>query len=238
MKSVTLDGVSMWYGSLQVLSDVTFDVAPGEMLGLLGTNGAGKSTVLRVLTGLAHPQEGRVLFDGEDVTDLTTDRRVAQGLAMVAGGRAVFPELTVKENFDLGAFLLGPERDERIERELDRFPVLKERLSQAAGSMSGGQQQQLAIAKALLTDPSVLCIDELSLGLSPMMLGELLEAVRTVNADGVTCIIVEQSLNVAAALCHRAIFLEKGAVQFEGPPGDLLDRGDLARAIFLGANER
>lgn len=226
------------YGAIPILVDVSLSVHRGELLALLGTNGAGKSTLLRVVAGLAQPSAGTVELLGEDVTGLPPDRRVARGLALIPGGRAVFPDLTVRENLELGAFLVGDERQRRIEREVARFPVLGERFAQRAGSLSGGQQQQLAIAKALLTDPTVLCIDELSLGLSPVMVGELLEAVRQVHASGVTCIIVEQSLNVAASLCERAVFLEKGTVRFEGAPAELLERGDIARAVFLGSGER
>ena len=234
---LSLDDIHFSYGPVQVLFGVSFSLDRGEILGLLGTNGAGKSTVLRVLTGLDHPSRGRVTFDGRDVTTTPAEQLCRQGVALVMGGKAVFPDLTVRENLELGGFTVGTGLAGRIERELTRFPQLRARLGNLAGTLSGGEQQQLAIAKALLTDPTLLCIDELSLGLAPAILGELLDAVRAINATGVTCLLVEQSLNVAAGLCDRAVFLEKGSVRFEGNPQELFERGDLARAVFLGGDE-
>jgi ABC-type branched-subunit amino acid transport system ATPase component len=233
---VELEDVAFSYGPLQVLFGVSFHVDAGEILGLLGTNGAGKSTVLRLLTGLATPSQGTVRLRGEDVTHIPAEQRCRRGLSMVMGGKAVFPDLSVRENLELGGFLLGRELGERIERELQRFPQLRLRLNSLAGSLSGGEQQQLAIAKALLIDPSVLCIVELSLGLAAVIVGQLFELVREINSTGVTCVLVEQSLNVAAELCARAVFLEKGVVRFTGAPAELLERGDLARAVFLGGS--
>ena len=231
---IELEDIEFSYGLLQVLFGVSLSVLDGELLGLLGTNGAGKSTVLRILTGLSTPTRGVVRLHGEVVTHVPAEQRCQRGVAMVMGGRAVFRDLTVRENLELGGYLVGRELPARIERELDRFPQLRARLGTLAGSLSGGEQQQLAIAKALLTDPTVLCIDELSLGLAPVVVGELFELVRDINRSGVTCVLVEQSLNVAAELCERAVFLEKGAVRFCGSPAELLQRGDLARAVFLG----
>ena len=236
--AAALEDVSFSYGRMPVIFDVTLEVRTGELLALLGTNGAGKSTLLRILAGLATPSAGRVRLFDEDVTAVAPDQRVRRGLALVPGGRAVFPDLSVQENLDLGVYSVADrtERAERIDGELARFPLLADRRRQRAGSLSGGQQQQLAIAKALLANPSLLCIDELSLGLAPAIVAELLERVREVNAAGVTCVIVEQSLNIAVSLCERAVFLEKGAVRFEGAPGQLLERGDIARAVFLGSD--
>ena len=235
---LVLDEIEFSYGPVQVLFGVSFSVDRGEMLGLLGTNGAGKSTVLRVLVGLEQPSSGTVTLAGRDVTDIPAEDLCGHGgVALVMGGRAVFPDLTVRENLELGGYTVGTELPARIDRELERFPQLRNRVANLAGTLSGGEQQQLAIAKALLTDPDLLCIDELSLGLAPAILGDLLDAVRAVNAAGVTCLLVEQSLNVAAGLCDRAVFLEKGTVHFEGNPRDLLERGDLARAVFLGGEE-
>ncbi len=236
-----LRAVDFSYGSLQVLFGVDLIVAPGEILGLLGTNGAGKSTVLRVLSGLAPPTRGhgRVEFRGQDVTGVPAEDLVGRGLALVPGGKAMFADLTVAEGLEVGARTVPkPLRAERIARELDRFPRLAERRKALAGTLSGGEQQQLAIAKALLTDPVLLCIDELSLGLAPLVVEGLLATVREVRAAGTTVVVVEQSLNIAAHLCDRAVFLEKGSVRFEGAPRELLERGDLARSVFLGADAR
>lgn len=237
----SLQGVDFAYGQLQVLFGVDLEVREHEILGLLGTNGAGKSTVLRVLSGLSAPTKGhgRVELFGRDVTGVPAEDLVRSGLALVPGGKAMFADLTVLEGLEVGARLAPKqERASRISRELTRFPRLAERLHSRAGSLSGGEQQQLALAKALLLDPALLCIDELSLGLAPIVVEGLLATVREVRAGGTTVVVVEQSLNIAASLCDRAIFLEKGTVRFEGEPQELLDRGDLARSVFLGAGRR
>jgi len=225
------------YGRMPVLFGASIQVARGESLALLGTNGAGKSTLLRVICGLERPLGGRVVLDGTDITGMPAERLVREGLVLVPGGRAVFRDMTVDENLQMQALTMRGHRDwiaERTEVVLSTFPRLAQRLSQVAGSMSGGEQQQLALAKALLLDPKVLCIDELSLGLAPIVVGELLDVVAGIHASGVTVVLVEQSLNIAAQLCGRAVFLEKGQVRFEGQVGDLLDRDDIARAVFLG----
>ncbi len=235
----SLAGVDFSYGQLQVLFGVDLEIREGEVLGLLGTNGAGKSTVLRVLSGLSPATRGSVTFRGEDVSRVPAEDLVPRGLVMVPGGKAMFPDLTVTESLEVGARLVPKAlRRERIDRELTRFPRLAERRTSASGSLSGGEQQQLAIAKALLLDPVLLCIDELSLGLAPIIVEGLLQTVRDVRAAGTTVVVVEQSLNIAASLCDRAVFLEKGTIRFEGPPRELLERGDIARSVFLGAENR
>jgi ABC-type branched-subunit amino acid transport system ATPase component/MFS family permease len=224
------------YGPVQVLFDVDLDVPEGEIVALLGTNGAGKSTLLRAVTGLDHPIRGSVRFDGHDVTYLEAEQLLRLGIAQMPGGKATFPSLTVAENLRVGAFTL---RDDpaRIEAEIRQvetwFPVLAERRHQAAGTLSGGEQQMLALGKAFLTRPRLLCIDELSLGLSPAVTGSLLEIVREIHRRGTTIIIVEQSLNVALSLATTAVFMEKGQVRYAGPAQELLDRPDLARSVFL-----
>lgn len=223
------------YGSLQVLFDVEVDVLEGEVLALLGTNGAGKSTLLRAVTGLGFPDRGVVRFAGDDVTYAEPAQRVRRGIVQVPGGKAIFPTLTVEENLRLGGFTLNEELyQERRRQSLDLFPALQPRLDQAAGTMSGGERQMLALAKGMLLEPRLLCIDELSLGLAPIVVEQLIEVVAGLKAQGVTMLIVEQSVNVALALADRAIFMEKGHVRFQGPAAELLERGDLVRAVFLG----
>ncbi|MEY2468083.1 MAG: branched-chain amino acid transport system ATP-binding protein livF [Actinomycetota bacterium] len=222
------------YGMVPVLFGIDIEVARGEMLALLGTNGAGKSTVLRLVAGLDAPSRGSIVFDGRDVTGVAAEQLRRQGLALVVGGKAVFPDLTVAENLDLGGFTVTSGLEARIERELARFPSVAARLRSPAGSLSGGERQQLAIAMALLSEPTLLCIDELGLGLSPVIVDQLHDTLRQLNEDGTTCVLVEQSLTLAARLCTRAVFLEKGTVRFTGAPAELLERGDLARAVFLG----
>ena len=226
------------YGKLQVLFGVSLHVDRGEAVALLGTNGAGKSTLLRVIAGLETPAAGRVVLDGDEIGGQPAERLAARGLVLVPGGRAVFTDMTVDENLQMQALTTRKRRGwvrERREVVLSTFPRLAERLGQHAGNLSGGEQQQLALAKALLQDPKILCIDELSLGLAPIIVAELLEIVRRIHASGVTVLLVEQSLNIAAQLCTRAVFLEKGEVRFEGRTADLHERDDIARAVFLGA---
>jgi ABC-type branched-subunit amino acid transport system ATPase component len=229
------------YGRLQVLFGVSAHIERGEALAVLGTNGAGKSTLLRVLSGLEPPSSGRVYLDGADVTAAPAEELVRKGLVLVNGGRAVFPDMSVDENLELQAITVRQRADwvrTRRDHVYELFPRLGERLGQPAGSLSGGEQQQLALAKAILLEPAVLCIDELSLGLAPIVVQELMEIVRRINASGVAVVLVEQSLNIASQLCTRALFMEKGAIRFEGSPTDLLERDDLARAVFLGGTER
>jgi ABC-type branched-subunit amino acid transport system ATPase component len=231
------DGIDFSYGRLQVLFGVGLEVQRGEALALLGTNGAGKSTLLRVMCGLECPGAGTVTLDGADITGVAAERLPARGLVLVSGGKGVFGDMTVTENLEMQALTVRKRAAwvrERRAYVLDVFPRLAERLGQAAGSMSGGEQQQLALAKALFLEPKVLCVDELSLGLAPVVVQELMETVRRLHDGGLTLVLVEQSLNIAASLCERAVFMEKGAVQFEGRTTELLERDDIARAVFLG----
>jgi ABC-type branched-subunit amino acid transport system ATPase component len=235
---LAIDEIDFAYGALQVLFGVSLHVGVGEAVGLLGTNGAGKSTLLRVMSGLERASSGSVRFDGADITATPAEHLGARGLVLVTGGRAVFTDMTVEENLQMQALAIRRQPaivKDRRDRVLAKFPQLARRLTQQAGRLSGGEQQQLALAKALLLDPKVLCIDELSLGLAPVVVGELMETVREINNDGVAVVIVEQSLNIAAQLCERSIFLEKGAVRFEGRTADLLEQDDIARAVFFGA---
>lgn len=226
------------YGTLQVLFDVDVEVRRSEVLALLGTNGAGKSTLLRAATGLTLPSAGSVVLDGEDITYLRPDERVRRGIVMMPGGKAVFPPLSVDENLRIGGFLLrADDRTYRTRRDdvLDLFPVLRQRLAQQAGTLSGGERQMLALAKAMLLKPTVLCVDELSLGLAPVVVQELLDVLAALRETGVTMVVVEQSVNVALAVADRAVFMEKGHVRFEGAASELAQRDDLVRAVFLGA---
>src|SRR3954452_12694954 len=227
-----VQNINFAYDHLQVLFDISLDVLRGEALALLGTNGAGKSTLLRVICGLEKPTTGSVIFDGDDITGVPAERLARHGMVLIPGGRAVFTDMTVDENLEMQVLGIRKQRGvvrERIDRVMVTFPRLAQRRTAKAGSLSGGEQQQLALARALLLNPEVLCIDELSLGLAPIVVGELLETVRGLKESGVTLIIVEQSLNIAAELCDRAIFLEKGEVRFEGRTADLLEHDDIAR---------
>ena len=228
--------IDVSYGPVQILFGVDFDVASHEIVALLGTNGAGKSTLLKGICGLVKPKRGTVTFKGEDITSLSADVTTRRGVSLMPGGKGVFPTLTVAENLRLATWLIrdDPERIELAKEEvLDLFPVLAERHNQMAGNLSGGEQQMLALGSALMTRPELLMIDELSLGLAPTIVGQLLEVVREVHRRGSTIVIVEQSVNVALNLAERAVFMEKGEVRFEGPAAELLDRPDILRSVFI-----
>ncbi len=232
-----LANVDFSYGHVQVLFGVNFEVRRGEVLALLGTNGAGKSTALRVAAGLVTADRGVVRLTGRTVTYATPEQRSRLGIHLLPGGRGVFGDMTVLENLEMGGFAYRGDRADlrrRIDRVFDLFPVLGVAKGRRASTLSGGQQQMLALGIALLHEPEVLMIDELSLGLAPIVVQELITVVERLKAEGVTMIIVEQSLNVAAAIADRAVFLEKGQVRFEGAIADLIERDDLARAVFLG----
>ncbi len=229
-------GIDMAYGPVQILFGVDFDVAPGEIVALLGTNGAGKSTLLKGICGLVRPKRGSVVFKGEDVTSLTADVTTHRGISLMPGGKGVFPTLTVAENLRLAAWLIRGDQarvDEATAEVTELFPILGERASQMAGNLSGGEQQMLALGGALMTRPELLMIDELSLGLAPTIVGQLLEVVQEIHRRGTTIVIVEQSVNIALNLAQRAVFMEKGEVRFTGPTAELLERPDILRSVFI-----
>jgi ABC-type branched-subunit amino acid transport system ATPase component/predicted MFS family arabinose efflux permease len=227
------------YGSLQVLFDVSLDVREGEVLALLGTNGAGKSTLLRAISGLDYADRGVIRLSGRTLTYTKPQDRVALGVVQVPGGKAVYPTLSVAENLLAGGYTLvgaPAELSTRIEEVLELFPALRPLLHQPAGTLSGGEQQILGLATAMLLRPRILLIDELSLGLAPVMVQQVLSTVERLKQTGLTMVIVEQSVNIALSVADRAVFMEKGSVRFEGPAQELLHRDDLVRAVFLGSD--
>lgn len=231
-----MSGVDLSYGQTQVLFGVDLEVRRGEMLALLGTNGAGKSTVLKAISGLAPTTSGSVFFDGQDITGLDANATFARGIAQVPGGRGVFPTLSVAENLRIAGWSRRSDRaalDAATERVLGWFPVLRDRWDTPAGNLSGGEQQMLSIGQAFLSEPELLMIDELSLGLAPAIVERLLDIVREVHANGTTVILVEQSVHVALKLAERAVFMEKGEIRFEGPTAELLERDDILRSVYL-----
>ena len=223
------------YGNLQVLFDVSFEVKRGETLALLGTNGAGKSTILRSISGLLNPDRGVVRMNGRTITLVDPQYRVGLGMMQIPGGEAVFPSMSVAENLELWSELIDDKakRATRVEVVFETFPELTHLIDSKAGSLSGGQQQMLALAKAVMLEPELLLIDELSLGLAPIIVQRLLGIVEQLKANGTTMVLVEQSVNVALAVADRAVFMERGQVRFEGPAQELLERDDLLRAVFL-----
>ena len=231
-----VEGVDASYGPVQILFGLDVAVAQGEIVALLGTNGAGKSTLFRCITGLLPPTRGRIVFDGEDLVGRGTDEIAEMGVVMMPGGRSVFPTLTVRENLRVASWLKRKDAAAVAaaeERVLSMFPALERRIGQMAGNLSGGEQQMLAIGQALIPEPRLLLIDELSLGLAPTIVGQLIDVVRSVHATGLTIVVVEQSINVALELAERAVFMEKGEFRFTGPTQELIDRPDILRSVFI-----
>src|SRR5947209_668395 len=229
-------GLDVAYGQVQVLFGVDFSVDEGEIVALLGTNGAGKSTLLKAAAGLVRPTKGAVTIAGNDITGRAADTVARSGVALMPGGKSVFPTLSVDENLRLGGWLVrdDPSRLAAARQEvLDLFPILAERGTEMAGDLSGGEQQMLGLAQAFMNRPRLLLIDELSLGLAPTIVGQLFDVVNRIHSSGVTVVLVEQSVNLALNLAKRAVFMEKGEVRFEGPTADLLDRPDILRSVFI-----
>jgi ABC-type branched-subunit amino acid transport system ATPase component len=233
--ALELHGIDFSYGKVQVLFGVDLAVGRGETLALLGSNGAGKSTLLRIVSGLNRPDRGTVMLDGVPVTETIAEQRVRLGIVQLIGGEATFPPLTVVENLRAGAYRY-PRREAkaRVERALELFPRLADRRSAAAADLSGGQQHMLALAIALMHDPEVLLIDELSLGLAPVVVQQVLDVVRDLKTRAMTMILVEQSVDVALDIADRAIVMEKGEIRFAGSAHELASRDDLVRSAFLG----
>ena len=230
-----LEGIDAFYGDLQALADVSFEVRDKEIVALVGANAAGKSTTLRVISGLVAPRRGRVLLNDEDLTALPAHRRVDRGIVQVPEGRRLFPFMTVTENLLLGAHAdrARGERDRTLAHVYGLFPVLGERRTQLAGSLSGGEQQMCAIGRALMALPRILMLDEPTLGLAPVLVARIFETVRTINGQGVTVLLVEQNVRQALTWAHRACVLESGQLVLEGPARDLLGDERLKRA-YLG----
>ncbi|MET4290551.1 branched-chain amino acid transport system ATP-binding protein [Bradyrhizobium sp. LB8.2] len=231
-----LRNLEVCYGKLRALNGINLEVREGEIVALLGANGAGKSTALRAISGLLAPTSGDILYRGKSIAKRRPDLIVRDGIAQSPEERHIWPELSVRENLGLGAYCC-PDRalaEQRFESVLQRFPRLRERLSQLAGLLSGGEQQMLAIGRALMSDPKLLLLDEPSLGLSPLMSQEVLGALRELCQQGITILIVEQNVHSALSVASRAYVFETGRVVGEGRAADMLGNPDLLRA-YLGA---
>ena len=230
-----LEGIDAFYGDLQALYDVSLEVEQGRVFALVGANAAGKSTTLRVISGLVTPRRGRVVLDGQDLTTVPAHARVDLGVVQVPEGRRLFPFMSVTENLLLGAHTprARAERDATLKYVYTLFPVLAERRGQLAGSLSGGEQQMCAIGRALMARPRVLMLDEPTLGLAPVLVARIFETVRTINADGMTVLLVEQNVRQALTLAHRAAVLESGHLVLDGRGAELLGDERLKRA-YLG----
>jgi len=235
--ALQVHNLDFFYGTNQVLFDLNLEVAQGEMVALLGTNGAGKSTLLRAVSGLSHPHRGVVRIFGINTTYLEPEQIIDQEVALLVGGKMAFPGLSVRDNLRIGGHTFRKDRARSaraMQEALEAFPELKERIDQPAGTLSGGEQQMLALARVMMTKPKLLLIDELALGLAPKTVERLMGMVRRINEEGTTVILVEQSVNRAMSLAHRCFFMERGEIRFDGPTAELMERDDLLRPVFLG----
>jgi len=235
MALLRIENLSVHYGAIQALHGVSIAVEPGEIVTLIGANGAGKSTTLRAVSGLVKPSAGTITFDGKNLAGLAPHKILRHGLAQVPEGRGIFPNLTVDENLDLGAFARSDRKNIAGDRErvFALFPRLKERLDQRSGTLSGGEQQMLAIGRALLARPRLLLLDEPSLGLAPQLVQTIFKIIREINASGTTIFLVEQNAHMALRVAHRAYVLEVGSVVMHGDAKQLAASDEVKKA-YLG----
>jgi branched-chain amino acid transport system ATP-binding protein len=232
--TLRVERLSAGYGDTQVLWDVSFEVAPDEIVAIIGSNGAGKSTLLGAISGLVKTFSGSITFAGQDLTGRHADRVVSAGVVQVPQGRRLFGSMSVEENLLMGAYLrTDREVKSDLEKMLDLLPRLRERIGYLAGHLSGGEQQQVAIARALMSRPKVLLLDEMSLGLAPVLVEQLLDIIKTIHAGGVAIVIVEQDVQTALELSTRAYVLETGRFTLAGPSSELLDDPNVRKA-YLG----
>ncbi len=228
-----LRGIDTYYGEIHILQDVHLEVEQGELVCLLGGNASGKSTTLKTILGLVQPRRGTVEFDGEDVTARPTSYRIGRGMAIVPENRRLFAPMTVLENLEMGAYLQGRARREDFDRVYSLFPLLHERRSQLAGTLSGGEQQMVAMGRALMSRPKLLLMDEPSMGLAPILVERSFEIIQQVHESGVAMLIVEQNANMALSIADRGYVLATGRLVLEGPARALLEHEDLRKA-YLG----
>ncbi len=234
MSLLQVENLNVYYGAIHALKGISFHINEGEVVSLIGANGAGKTTTLRAISGLVDSTGGMILR-GEDLQKIPAHKRVLHGLAQSPEGRGVFPQMSVQENLEMGAY--SRKDKEQIKKDYDYcltlFPRLKERLWQMAGTLSGGEQQMLAIARALMCKPKILLLDEPSLGLAPLIVAQIFDIIKTLNSQGMTILLVEQNARMALKAAHRAYVLETGTITLEGKGSDLLNNDDVRRS-YLG----
>jgi branched-chain amino acid transport system ATP-binding protein len=227
--------IDTYYGDLHVLKQVNYTIGAGEIVSLLGGNASGKSTTMKTIMGVVRPVRGTVIFDGQPIENLPTAERVKRGIAPVLEARRLFPRMTVYENLEMGAYLRkrGPEFDQDLERVYELFPRVKERREQLAGTLSGGEQQMVAMGRALMARPRLICMDEPSMGLSPLFVEQVFEIIQEINRQGVTIFMVEQNANMALSIAHRAYVLQTGEVVLSGSAAELREN-PMIREAYLG----
>jgi branched-chain amino acid transport system ATP-binding protein len=235
MPVLTVENLNVGYGQVQILWDVDFVVGKGQTVSLLGNNGAGKTTAVKTISGILQPTNGRIIFQGTDITGMPAHKRVEAGLVQVPEGRKIFPTLSVRENLELGSFLKGPKamRARSLEKILGIFPVLAERSHQAAGTLSGGEQQMLALSRGMMSLPKLLILDEPSVGLAPLMVMEIFKAIEEIKREGVSILLVEQNAAQSLAISDQAYILEEGRIGLSGK-GPALLKDDNVRRLYLG----
>ena len=228
--------LSVHYGMIQAVRNVDFKVNEGEIVSLIGANGAGKSTILKTLSGLIHPSEGEIVYLGENIASTSAKKIVETGLVQVPEGRHVFPGLTVKENLELGAFLRKDKEEiqKDLEAVFERFPILKERKDQDAQTLSGGEQQMLAMGRALMSRPKLLLLDEPSMGLAPIFIREIFKIIQEIQKTGTTVLLIEQNAKMALSISNRAYVLETGSVVLSGTGQELLESDEIQKAYLGG----
>lgn len=236
MAMLEIKDVEVFYGVIQAIKGVSFQVNEGEVIALIGANGAGKTTILHSITGLIAPKKGQIIFEGQDITTTPAHKIVSMGMAHVPEGRRVFAQLTVLENLKMGAFTRKDkeEVEESLIRVYKRFPRLEERKNQMAGTLSGGEQQMLAICRGLMAKPKVLMLDEPSLGLAPVVVNEVFQNIQRIKAEGITIILVEQNAKKSLSICDYAYVIENGFVSMEGTGKEMLENEQVA-AAYLGS---
>lgn len=230
---LTVNEINVYYGPIHAIKGISFEVRPSEIVALIGANGAGKSTVLKTISGLLRPKTGSIVFDGHDITKAEAHRIVRAGLAHVPEGRRIFLQMTVMENLEMGAFSKKNVSEDVLESIYRRFPRLKERRKQIAGTLSGGEQQMLAIGRALMSRPKLIMLDEPSMGLSPILVDQVFEIIAELNRSGTTILLVEQNAGKALEVAHRAYVLETGVITLSGT-GEELAQSDKVRKAYLG----
>ena len=228
-----VDDINVYYDAIHAIKGVSLEVHEGEIVTLIGANGAGKSTTLKTISGLLRPRVGSISFDGERIDHAAPHKIVEKGLAHVPEGRRVFAQMTVQENLEMGAFVASKDKDELLERAYHQFPRLKERRRQVAGTLSGGEQQMLAMGRALMSKPKLLMLDEPSMGLAPILIEQIFEIIAELHREGTTILLVEQNAQMALSIADRAYVLETGAITISGT-GDELAESDEIRKAYLG----
>jgi branched-chain amino acid transport system ATP-binding protein len=228
-----LDSVDTFYGPIHILQGVNLHVQPGELVCLLGGNASGKSTTLKTVLGIVQPKKGSVYFDGEDITSRSTSYRIGKGIAIVPENRRLFGPMTVLENLEMGAYLQGAGKKEDFDRVYELFPLLHERRAQLAGTLSGGEQQMVAMGRALMSRPKLLLMDEPSMGLAPILVERNFEIIQEVHESGIAILVVEQNANVSLSIADRGYVLSTGRLVLEGPAAELREHEDLRKA-YLG----